>query len=301
MSYEPRSRGIRSRRTPPKTSKKASRERKDEQEQAYFYQEPAPVDREQLSARVMNSLEHLGNQRFPLPPFSEHFNRWTKDVDAVLTEFTTTLPEAVDDEYKQTVAKLLGEVRGEFDKRIEAETKWASELSELQHQLSNYELELSKVEQEERKRKEDVRRGHEKSKKKILSEIEAIDRQRLRLLRKKPTVLERLFGKSKAELEDSASKLQSRKESLVGTEKGLQRELNDLKSDYEARRRKLVERNKSLKEKLTELKSSSLVDDALEMRKNACQALRLAIAGSVERLNTQPKENTQDTPNTSNS
>ena len=298
MSYEPRSCGIRSRRT---STKKASRERKDDREKAYFYQEPVPVDREQLSARVMNSLEHLGNQRFPLPPFSEHFNRWTKDIDAVLTEFTTNLPEAADEEYKLTVAKLLGEVRGEFDKRIEAETKWASELSELQHQLSTFELELSKVEQEERKRKEDLRRGHEKSKKKILNEIEAIDRRRLRLLRKKPTVLERLFGRSKSELEDSASKLQSRKQSLAGTEKGLQRELDDLKTDYEAKRGKLVERNKSLKDKLTGLKSGSLVDDALEIRKNVCQALRQAVAGSVERLNTPPKENTQETPNTSSS
>jgi chromosome segregation ATPase len=298
MSYEPRSRGIRSRRT---STKKASRERKDDQEAAYFYEAPVPVDRQQLSAMVMNSLEHLGNQRFPLPPFSEHFNRWIKDVDAVLMEFTTNLPEAADEEYKLTVAKLLAEGRGEFDKRIEAESKWASELSELQQQLSTSELELSKVEQEERKRKENVRRGHEKSKRQILNEIETIDRQRLKLLRKKPTVLERIFGRSKAELEDSASKLQSRKETLAGTEKGLQRELEGVKSDYEAKRRKLVERNRTLREKLTELKSSSLVDDALEMRMSICQSLRQVVAGSVERLNAKPKENTQESPSTSSS
>jgi hypothetical protein len=286
MTYEPRSRGIRSRRTSPK---KASREKKEKNEEAYFYEEPVPVDREQLSARVMNSLEHLGNQRFPLPPYSEHFNRWRNDVDEVLTEFTTALPQAVDEEYKLTVAKLLGEVRSEFDKRIQTENKMTSEVSELQQQLSTCELELSKLEQEQRKRREDIKRGHEKSKKKILGEIEALDRQRLRLLRKKPTVFERLLGRSKSGLEDSASKIQSRKNNLAGTEKGMQHQLDDLKSNYEERRRNLVEQEKLLREKLTGLRSSSS-DDAVEVRKNVCQALRLAVAGSVERLNAQPKE-----------
>ena len=289
MSSEPRSRGIRSRRI---STKKASRDRKDNQKETYFYQEPTPVDREQLSSRVMNSLEHLGNQRFPLPPFSEHFNRWSKDVNEVLSEFTTTLPEAADEEYKSTVAKLLGEVGVEFNKRIEAETRLDSELAEIQHQLATSEMELSKLEQEERKRKEDVKRGHEKSKRKILNEIEAIDRQRLKLLRKKPTILEKLFGRSKTELQDSTSKIQSKKDSLVGTEKGLQRQLEDLKTGYGTERRKLIEQNRRLREELTGLRSSS-VDDALEMRASVCQALRQAVTGSVQRLNAQPKENAQ--------
>jgi len=298
MSYEPRSRS-RSLRPHRLTAKKTSRDRKDEEE-AYIYREPVLVDSGQLSASVMNALGHLGNQRFPLPPFSEHFNRWTKDIDAVLAEFTASLPDAADDEYKSTISKLIGDVKGEFDKRIQAETKLAAELSELQHQLATCELELSMVEQEERKRKEEVKRGHEKSKRKLLNEIEVIDRRRLNLLRKKPTVLERIFGRSKAELEDSTSKIQARKQTLEGTEKGFQLEMNELKTDYEARRKKLVERDSALKEKLSNLKSSS-VDDALEIRKRTCEALRQAVAGSVQRLNMKPKkENAQEKTTISN-
>jgi len=286
MTYEPRSRGIRSRRTSPK---KASREKKDKNEESYFYEEPVPVDPAQLSAKVTNALQHLGNQRFPLPPFSEHFTRWRNDVDEILAEFTAALPRAVDEGYKAEVTKLLTEVRVEFDKRIDAEKNLDSEVSAVQQQLSMCELELSKVEQEQRKKREDVKRGHEKSKKKILSEIDALDRQRLRLLKQKPTFLQRLLGKSKSGLEESTSRIQSKKSSLEGNEKGLQHQLDNLKSGYEGRRRSLLEQEKLLKEKLAGLRSSN-ADDALEMRKNACQGLSQAVASSVERMNAQPKE-----------
>jgi len=294
MTYEPRSRGIRSRRSSPK---KASREKKDKNEESYFYEEPVPVDPGQLSGRVTNALQHLGNQRFPLPPFSEHFKRWRNDVDEVLAEFTTALPQAIDEEYKAAVTKLLEDIRVEFDKRIDTEKNVASELSTVQQQLSTCELELSKLEQEQRKKREDVKRGHEKSKKKILNEIDALDRHRLRLLKQKPTFLEKLLGKSKSGLEESANKIQARKTSLAGNEKGLQHQLDDLKSDYEEKRKSLLEQEKSLKEKLTGLRSSN-TDDALEMRNNACQGLSQAVLSSVDRVSAHPKEEPDSAPQT---
>jgi hypothetical protein len=285
MTYEPRSRGIRFRRT---STKKASREKKSEKE-TYFYEERTPVDLEQLSAKVMNSLEHLGNQRFALPPFAEHFKRWTTDLDAVLEEFTTAIPKAVDEEYKQTSAKLLGELKGELDKRIEAEKRIASELSELQHQLSKCELEIDKLEQDQRKRREELKRGYEKSKRQLQSEITALDRHRIALLKKRPSFLERLLGKSNAGLEESASKAQSKRDNLAGKEKGMQHQLEDLKTDYAGKRKDLDDRANMLREKLTGLRSAS-IDDALEMRKNVCQALREVVGNSLGRLNSKPKE-----------
>jgi early endosome antigen 1 len=286
MTYEPRSRGIRSRRT---STKKSSREKKNEQREAYFYEEPVPVDREQLSAKVMNSLEHLGSQRFALSPFAEHFRRWIKDLNAVLTEFTTSIPEAADEEYKLAASKLLADINTELEKRIEAEKRVESELSELQHQLSTCELEISNVEQEQRKRREDMKRDYERSKRQLQSEINALDRHRLALIKKKPSLLERLFGTPKAGLEESASKIQSRKDNLVGKEKGLQNRLENLRSGYSGKRRELDEREKILREKLTGVKSTS-VDDALEMRRDVCRALGQAVASSLERLEARSKE-----------
>jgi len=285
MTYEPRSRGIRFRRT---STKKASREKKNEKE-TYVYEERTPVDPEQVYAKVVNSLEHLGSQRFALPPFAEHFKRWTTDLDSVLEEFSTTMPQAADEEFKQATTKLLGDLKGELDKRIDAEKRVGSELSDLQHQLSACELEITQLEQEQRKRKEDVKRGYEKSKRQLQSEIAALDRHRNALLKRKPSFLERLLGKSNTGLEESASKAQSKRDNLAGKEKGMQHQLDGVKSDYATKRKGLDERASMLRDKLAGLKSAS-IDDALEMRKSVCQSIRDAVNSSRERLNANPKE-----------
>jgi len=285
MTYEPRSRGIRFRRT---STKKASKEKKNEKE-TYVYEERVPVDPEQVYAKVMNSLEHLGNQRFALPPFAEHFKRWTTDLDSVLEEFTTTIPQATDEEFKQTTTSLLVDLKSELDKRIDAEKKVASELSDLQHQLSARELEITQLEQEQRKRRESLKRNYEKSKRQLQSEIAVLDRHRNALLKMKPTFLQKLLGKSNTGLEESSNKAQSKRNSLAGKEKGMQHQIEDLKSDYATKRKGLDERANVLREKLVGLKSAS-IDDALEMRKNVCQGIREAVTRSRERLSAISKE-----------
>ena len=82
MSYEPRTRGMRSRRTA--TKKPASKPNKGGEQKEVFYEENIPVNPQDVSSRVINALEHLGNQRFGMAPFAEHFQRWILDIESVL-------------------------------------------------------------------------------------------------------------------------------------------------------------------------------------------------------------------------
>jgi predicted nucleic acid-binding Zn-ribbon protein len=215
-----------------------------------------------------------------------------KDVESVLGDFKNVLPEAANGEYNSTVAGLLSNVRNEFDKRIESEKTLSTQLTELQRQFSMHELEMSDLEKEQRNKVHETKRGYEKSMKKLRGEIGALDEQRLKLLRKSPTVLEKIFGRSKARIDGSSHALQSKRNDLQGREENLKRRLDGLRSDYEEKRKQLNVRETKLTEKLEKLKIGTL-DDALEIRRSVCEQLRQAVAASVNRFTAQSKENPQ--------
>jgi len=297
MSYQPRTRGMRSPRAA--TKKPAFKEKRTSQEDTFPYQEVVPVNQHEVSSRITNALEHLGNQRFPLPPFYEHFQRWMKDVDSVLADFRDSLPEAVDKQYEDTVAALTSNMRNELTKRIEGEMALSNQITELQKQLSTYEVEISDLEKEQRNRTHEAKRGYERSIDKIRGEIDTLDAQRLKLLRKKPTLLDRILGRTRTNIEGSSQSIQSKRSALQGKEEKLKLQLEGLRSNYQEKRKQVSMREEELRQKLAELKTSTL-DDGFEIRKSACEQIRLAVEASLNRLTIQQTPEThQEGPPTS--
>ena len=230
----------------------------------------------------MNALEHLGTQRFVLPPFSEHFDRWIMDVERVLTEFETELPDIADQPYRATVQNVLSPLREALRKQVEAEMNSSGETSKLLQELNSCELELSKLEHEYRAATSEARRKHEKALGKLRNEIDLLDKRRLKLLRKRPSIVEKFLGRSGSKLEASTSTLQSKRTDFSSKGALLQHDLDELRTKYEDKRRALREHEESLKAKLAEFKGKTS-NDALEARNSACQDLRLAVAQAVDR------------------
>ncbi|HYB84240.1 MAG TPA: hypothetical protein VED86_02840, partial [archaeon] len=56
--------------------------------------------------------------------------------------------------------------------------------------------------------------------------------------------------------------------------------MDALRSNYEAKRKPLTVRQRELKERLAELRSTTM-DDALEVRKVACEQLRQTISAAL--------------------
>jgi vacuolar-type H+-ATPase subunit I/STV1 len=279
MTAEPRMRGSRFRRPSPK---KKSREKPGAAAAAFPYQEEVTVDTLQVTSKIINALEHLGTQRFVLPPFSEHFDRWIKDVEVVLTEFETTLPDKADQQYRATAQNVLSSLRQSLNNQIEAERSSSGETSKLLQELNLSELELSKLEHEYRKVTYETRKKHEKTLSKLQNEIDMLDKHRLKLLRKHPSVVERLLGRSASKLEASTNALQSKRSEFDSKGATLQHDLDELRSKYDVKRSILSERAESLKAELDEIKASAS-NDALEVRNAACQELRLNVSQAVDR------------------
>ncbi len=279
MSSEPRMRGTRFRRP---STKKHSKEKREKRETSVFYQEEAPIDPSQVSSRILNTLEHLGTQRFALPPFSEHFERWIKDVEAVLTEFETELPNIADQPYRVTVQNVLPSLRETLGKQIDAEKDSSGEASKLLQDSTACELELSKLEHEYGTQTYEARKRHERALGKLKGEIDLLDKRRLKLLRKRPSIVERILHRSGTKLEESTSALQSKRTDFGNKGTLLQHELDELRANYEVKRGHLRERQQLLRAKLAEFKTNTL-NDALEVRNAACQELCRTVAQAVDR------------------
>jgi len=279
MSYEPRSRGMRPRRiTSKKTSSKEAKKERDDNR--FAYQEFVPVDPKAVSSRAMNALDHLGNQRFGMPPFSEHFHRWILDVESVLNEFKSSLPTTPDDAFDASIRQQMDEIRTELQSRISAEENLSSQITELRQQLADNERGLTELDSQHRTKVHEAKRSTEKSVTKLRGEINALDEQRLKLLRQTPGFLERIFGRNKTKVEDSSRSLNSKRSDLLSREEKLKHHIDDLRSDYAEKRKPLTAQQAELKKKLAFLRSTT-VDDALEVRKAACEQMRQAISAAL--------------------
>jgi len=279
MSYEPRMRGTRSRRTIRK--KQTTKENKNEYSQPQYY-EHEEIDPQVIISNILNGIDHLGNQRFGLPPFTEHFQRWKKDVNRLITEFQTQFSTASDQQFRTAIDDTFTILNQAFTQRENLESTETNELTTLQQQLAKCELHISKLEHEHNKQTSDLRKKFEQKSGQLQNEINSLDRQRLGIIQKRVSFLQRILRRPEAQLEQSNNLIQSKKEKLREIETTLEQNLAKQRENDLANQKDLLEEREVLRNKIATFKENR-TDDALEIRINACKQLHQAIADAVER------------------
>jgi chromosome segregation ATPase len=267
--------------------KASSRERTGEQATSVYYQEPEQVNPSEVSMKVTNVLKHLGDQRFALPPYAEHFERWLKDVKGILAEFEAELAKAVDQQYRDSTQRALTEIQQGLNKRIEEEKSSVQSALNVQQQLTGSEIELSRLENEYNRQSREIRRRHERASRELQQEINELGKQRLGLIRRKTSLLDRIFKRSESRLEEKTSSLRSRKNALGETKVLLEKELKKSRADHETKRKHLLEVQNALRARLAEQRENTH-DDALLIRRQTCEELQRAISEAVNRFLNQP-------------
>ena len=248
-----------------------------------LYVEHDHIDASHVCSATLNSLEHLGNQRFVLPPFSEHFGRWMENIAAILFDFETKLPEVVNQQYRENIDRTITNLKVSLKERTDAETTISNRQSDVQRQIAKYENELAKLDQVYKTRNHEVRRHHEQSFAKLRTEINTLDEERLRILHTKPSLLKKLFRRSDDNLEKKTIVLKSKKHAFDDRKQLLKQELETHRLKYENEREQITEKLHAQQAQLEESKDSKL-DDALEIRKTACEELRRQISEAVDNL-----------------
>lgn len=280
MSSVPRTRGRRFLRP---TSKKSSK-RVREPNNTRLYVAKEAVDCAQVLSNVLNALDHLGNQRFMLPPFSDHYERWLKDLQSLLNDFETQLPQVVDTSLRDEIAKNMNEIQENLADRIKAESTQSVELTKLQQQLARYDSELSQLEHTHRTQTQNLRRQYEKNSQKIRDEIARLDRRRTQILRRNANIFRRLFRKSDNSIAETGIALDSRRAQLKDGEQNLQNDLRKRDEEYTANRQRLIVEIDGLRRKIRD--PANVSDDALDVRRQTCERIHAAITVASQRTQT---------------
>jgi DNA repair exonuclease SbcCD ATPase subunit len=281
MGFQPRARSRRFGR--PVAKKKPARDRHDELGTSMLFVENDQIDASQVCSVTLNALEHLGNQRFALPPFSEHFQRWMENIATILFEFETELPEVVNQQYRENIDRTITNLRGALKERTDTEATISNRQSDVQRRIAKYETELAKLDQDYKTRNHEARRHHEQSFEKLRAEINTLDEERLRILHTKPSLLKKLVRRSKDNLEEKTNALRSKKHALDDCKQLLKQDLETSRLKYENERKQINEKLRAQQAQLEDPNDSKL-DDALEIRQTACEELRRQIIEAVDKL-----------------
>jgi len=287
MSFEPRMRGRRFLRP---TKKKSKRTKEKSPELTYTNEDT--TDLNSVRNNILNAIDHLGNQRFALAPFAEHFQRWTTDLKSLLDEFKSQFPDAADTLLQSEIDGLLTRLQDTFSTHSEMEVKKSNELSKLQRELTQFEIELSKLERNYRSNVHGHRRQHNDANRRIRGEIDILDKKRVQILRRKPSIIHRLMRKSNTGLEDASTALENKKTQLRDDEQDFEVILQRSRNEYEQNRQKLISQIDLLKQEIEN--NSETTDDALQIRNETCQQVRSAIDRAMLRVKSKNPQETHD-------
>lgn len=69
---------------------------------------------QEVIERTLNGLHNLGNQRFGLPPFHEHLDRWLMNLKGVLSEFGSNPTIKVDDQFVKERTRILSDIESDL-------------------------------------------------------------------------------------------------------------------------------------------------------------------------------------------
>jgi len=289
MTFEPRMRGRRFLR--PALKKSSKREKQTSNARSYLQTETADPSR--MTSGVLNAIDHLGNQRFMLPPFADHFERWLKDLQSLLKEFETQVPQIADESLRKEIGESMRDIQLILAERSKAENAQSHVSNLLQQQLARGEAELAQFEHTYRVQTHEVRKEYERNSQKIHDEIDQLDRRRIEILRKNANIFRRIFRKQDNAIAGTNIALDSRRSKLRDSERNLQDELMKRQEEYATRRQKLITEIDALRQKVREA-AMIAEDDAMEKRQEICQRIHIAIASASQRNQTNLGSQTSD-------
>jgi len=107
-------------------AKKAKHRRLDKQDESV-------VTEAEFVVVTLKRLHTLGAQKFGSSPFSEHFNRWLINVEAVLEEFEVHFSVCVDEQFRDECAETLNIIHLQLEERRQKEAIAEQETKNLHY------------------------------------------------------------------------------------------------------------------------------------------------------------------------
>ena len=285
MGYQSRGRSSRSSgRGGAKTSheKAKSKGRKHRPNDSSLLEENEVPTLDNIVERTTARLRTLSTQRFATSPFREHFDSWNSSLKSVLTEFQSNPNVTLDDQFEKEYSQILSTL----EQRLEENRQYEISLENTIKSLSDNKILLEQIEKEytAQLRKFETRKNSEI---KHLSRIVDSLNDELREIRQTKTgFFKGVSKKAKMKKEAEATqKLNSKQKELEMTAQEFNAEQHKLSTEYETNKQSMIEQMHA-QQKIVDTQE---IDNSMEARRKACEALSNSINSLLQRKATSVK------------
>jgi hypothetical protein len=280
MGFQPRASapqdyGRRHERSGHEKAKAKAKKKRQRSSRSYVSEEKHVPTPEEAAGRTLNSLRILGSQRFAIPPFYEHFDRWLANLGDVLSEFESSPAINVDERYMKERSKIVSNINVQLKKvkRNEASSeKAAKKFSENRSLLGRIEKEYTakSKEAEERKNRETS---------KLSRDIGDLREELNRTAQTKIGIFGFLKKTERPKEAEAAQKLNLAQNYLRLAETNFTAEQEQLRDEFEKLKKLVTGQMRNLQKEV----ENEEIDFSLEHREAACESLAKAVNVLIQR------------------
>jgi len=241
---------------------------------SYVSEEKQAPTSEEVANKTLSRLNILGSQRYNLPPFNEHLDRWLMALRIVLSEFETSPAVKVDDQFVEECSQILFDVELKLK---EIRLKEAS-VEQATWNISGAKRLLEQIESEyaAKSKETENRRDHEVAR--SSSKVEAIRKEVDNIARMKTGLFTGISKKAKAQKESEATgRLMSAEKELAATKEYFTIEQKRLRDEYARKRQPILEQIQNHEKKIDNIEAETQTDGSIEARRSGCEAIANAV------------------------
>jgi hypothetical protein len=240
------------------------------------WEEKTVQTEQQVFEVTVKRLHTLGNQKFASTPFSEHFDRWLFNAEAVLSEFEANPNITVDEEFNRERSQALTAIKLQLEKRKNREFQLEKQINSLQGVKSR----LQQINIEYQTKVVALKGQKAAAIKRLNKEIEGLKKEQDRIIKQRTGFFRGISKKERERQEiEAVQRLSDKQQELEVLVLDFREKQKQLREAFEQKREPVVQEVKLLYKSVREMDE----DGSLEDRWFACEALIDAVNNFFQR------------------
>ena len=243
-------------------------------------EEKQTASEREISDITLKRLHTLGIQKFGSSPFSEHFDRWLANVDAVLCEFKSNPNIDLDEQFVTECSQILSNIKHQLENIRRKEASLDQELNKL----SDWRSRLKQINKEYAALTGSIKGQRNREIKRLYITIDHLKKDQDAVIRMKTGFFHGVSKKKREQKETTImQELNDKQTELEVVMLDFSAKQKELRTEYDKKREPLLEEIKKFRRIIQVMET----DGSLEERWFACEALIDAVNTFLQRKATQ--------------
>jgi hypothetical protein len=214
---------------------------------------------EEIVNRTLNALHNLGKQKFVLPPYSEHLDRWLTNLRQVLSDLETNPDIAVDEQFKNERSQIMSNIKLDPQK---SRLKEASSIENVE-KLRNKKNLLEEIEEDYSDEKQKIEERKKSAVEHLSKNIDDIKREQSRIAQIKTGFFRAISKKTRTQKEAEALvRLNVAQNELASVNKQFTVEQEKAREEYERKKKTVIDQIRDIEKEA----QNQETDDSVEIR-----------------------------------